>query len=60
MSTSNDYWYYDTTDGYLYYDQDADQFIDDATIIAKITDNSNPLTKDELSSLDIQFDSSTI
>ena len=37
LITSNDYWYYDTTDGRLYYDEDADQFMEDAIEIGKVT-----------------------
>ncbi len=25
LGIDNDYWYYDTTDGYLYYDENADK-----------------------------------
>ena len=57
LNISNDHWYYDTTDGQLYYDQDADQSMEDAVKIAKVTDISeNPLDKTELLSSDIQYD----
>ena len=44
LSIDNDYWYYDTTDGNLYYDESADQEMGDAITIAKVTDsNGNAL-----------------
>ena len=36
LSRTDDIWLYDTTSGYLYYDEDGDQFIDDAITIAKV------------------------
>ncbi len=57
LSISNDHWYYDTTDGRLWYDEDADQFMDDAIEIARVMDkNEIPLDKSEFQSSDIFYD----
>ena len=56
LAINNDYWYYDTSDGYLYYDQDADQEMSDAVTIAKVTDSTgNALDKSEILSSEIDY-----
>ena len=56
LTINNDYWYYDTSDGYLYYDQDADQEMSDAVTIAKVTDSTgNALDKTEILSSEIDY-----
>ena len=56
LSIDNDYWYYDTIDGNLIYDQDADQEMTDAVTIAKVTDNSgNALDKTEILSSELDY-----
>lgn len=59
-TTDDDYWYYDTFDGSLYYDETSDQNMDDAVKIAKVTSDGDPLTKDDLASSDIYYNSDTI
>ena len=56
LNTSLDYWYYDTTDGYLYYDHDSDQSMEDAVQIAKVTDNLSTINKRRINSSDITYD----
>ena len=56
LSIDNDYWYYDTTDGNLYYDESADQEMGDAITIAKVTDsNGNALDKSEILSSELDY-----
>ena len=56
LSIDNDYWYYDTTDGNLFYDQDADQEMTDAVTIAKVTDSDgNALDKTEILSSELDY-----
>ena len=56
LSIDNDYWYYDTIDGNLIYDQDADQEMTDAVTIAKVTDSSgNALDKTEILSSELDY-----
>ena len=56
LSIDNDYWYYDTTDGNLFYDQDADQEMTDAVNIAKVTDSDgNALDKTEILSSELDY-----
>ena len=57
LEISDDRWYYDTNDGRLYYDEDADQFMEDAIEVARVLDESeNPLDNTELQSSDILYD----
>ena len=56
LGIDNDYWYYDTTDGNLYYDETADQEMSDAVTIAKVTDSSgNALDKSEILSSELDY-----
>ena len=56
LTIDNDYWYYDTTDGNLFYDQDADQEMTDAVTIAKVTDSDgNALDKTEILSSELDY-----
>ena len=56
LSIDNDYWYYDTTDGYLYYDENADQEMSDAVTIAKVTNSDgNALNKAEILSSELDY-----
>ena len=56
LGIDNDYWYYDTTDGNLYYDETADQEMGDAITIAKVTDsNGNALDKSEILSSELDY-----
>ena len=56
LSIDNDYWYYDTTDGYLYYDETADQHMSDAVTVAKVTDSAeNALDNTEILSSEIDY-----
>ena len=51
-----DYWYYDIDDGSLYYDENSDQFIDDAIFVAKVTNDGTPLTpQSTIKSSDITY-----
>ena len=60
-AVSDDRWYYDNIDGRLYYDEDADQNMEDAIEIARITDASdNPLDDTQFQSSDIVYDLDTI
>ena len=56
LSRSDDIWLYDTSSGYLYYDEDGDQIMDDAVTIAKIKNNANILDKTTFKSSDIEYD----
>ena len=59
LTIDNDYWYYDVDDGSLYYDQDADQFIDDATKVATITNDGTTLkAQSTIKSSDITYSNS--
>ena len=60
LTIDDGYWYYDTVDGSFYYDETADQNMEDAVKIAEVTDNGNALTKDDLSSTDISYNSDTV
>ena len=53
LAIDDGYWYYDTVDGSFYYDETADQNMEDAVKIAEVTNDGNALTKDDLSSTDI-------
>ena len=56
LSIDNDYWYYDVNDGSLYYDQNSDQFIDDAVKIATVTNDGSTLTaQSTIKSSDITY-----
>ena len=50
---------HDTVDGSFYYDETADQNMEDAVKIAEVT-NDTTLTKDDLSSTDILYNSDTV
>ena len=50
LAIDDGYWYYDTVDGSFYYDETADQNMEDAVKIAEVTNDGNALTKDDLSS----------
>ena len=53
---STDHWYYNTRDGNLFYDQDADQDMTDAVTIAKVTDSEgNALSKTEILSSELDY-----
>ena len=56
LTIDDDYWYYDTIDGSLYYDETSDQYMEDAVKISEITTNDDPLTKEELNASDIIYD----
>ena len=44
----------------FYYDETADQNMEDAVKIAEVTNDGNALTKDDLSSTDILYNSDTV
>ena len=56
LSRNDDIWLYDTDTGYLYYDEDGDQIMDDAVTVAKVKNNGNPLDEDSFKSSDIVYD----
>ena len=56
LSRNDDLWLYDTSSGYLYYDEDGDQFMDDAVTIAKVKNSGNILDNTTFKSSDIQYD----
>ena len=60
LEIDDGFWYYDTVDGSLYYDETADQNMEDAVKIAEVTNDGNALTKDDLSSTDISYNSDTV
>ena len=60
LAIDDGYWYYDTVDGSFYYDQTADQNMEDAVKIAEVTNDGNALTKDDLSSTDIFYNSDIV
>ena len=60
LTIDDGYWYYDTVDGSFYYDETADQNMEDAVKIAEVTNDGNALTKDDLSSTDILYNSDTV
>ena len=56
LSINNDYWYYDVDDGSLYYDEDADQFMEDAVKIATVTRDGSALSaQSTIKSSDISY-----
>ena len=57
LTISNDYWYYDVNEGNLYYDEDADQFMEDAVLISKVTNSSNNLTITSFHASDLEYTS---
>ena len=60
LTIDNDHWYYDTADGYLYYDEDADQEMTDSVTVAKVTDSSgNALDNTEILSSELDYFTST-
>ena len=56
LSRTDDIWLYDTSSGYLYYDEDGDQFMDDAITIAKVKNGGNVLDQTTFASSDIQYE----
>ena len=56
LSRTDDIWLYDTSSGYLYYDEDGDQFMDDAITIAKVKNSGNVLDQTTFASSDIQYE----
>ena len=56
LSRTDDIWLYDTNSGYLYYDEDGDQFMDDAVTIAKVKNSGSVLDNTTFKSSDIQYD----
>ncbi len=60
LTIDDGYWYYDTVDGSFYYDETADQNMEDAVKIAEVTNDGNALTKDDLPSTDILYNSDTV
>ena len=60
LSINNDYWYYDVDDGSLYYDEDADQFMEDAVKIATVTRDGSALSaQSTIKSSDISYSDET-
>ena len=60
LSIDNDYWYYDVDDGSLYYDEDSDQFIDNAIKVATVTNDGSALTaQSTIKSSDITYSDET-
>ena len=61
LAIDDAYWYYDTVDGSFYYDETADQNMEDVVKIAEVTNDGNVLTKDDLSSsTDIFYNSDSV
>ena len=60
LAIDDAYWYYDTVDGSFYYDETADQNMEDAVKIAEVTSDGDPLTEDDLASSEISYNSDTI
>ncbi|PPR26333.1 MAG: hypothetical protein CFH34_01025, partial [Alphaproteobacteria bacterium MarineAlpha9_Bin4] len=56
LSRNDDVWLYDTNTGLLYYDEDADQIMDDAITIAEVNDSGSVLGTNSLKSSDITYD----
>ena len=60
LSINNDYWYYDVDDGSLYYDEDADQFMEDAVKIATVNRDGSALSaQSTIKSSDISYSAET-
>ena len=55
LNRNDDVWLYDTGTGYLYYDEDADQVMDDAVTIAKVKSDGITLDTNSFKSSDIIY-----
>ena len=56
LTIDDGFWYYDTVDGSFYYDETADQNMEDAVKVAEVTNDGDPLTKDDLAGDNIYYD----